>query len=206
TTAAPSRFWAGLSRRIRSLLIHRTRLRQGSKCASPNPVRATATDSMRSKSKAKFMRPAWVAAFLAAMLLSGCAVGPNYKRPSAQVPDTWKGEGPWQTAAPKDSIPKGTWWQVYHDAELDRLEQELMQANQSLVAARDRLWQARSLARVATAAYFPSLSANPSGQRQRVSGNRDLEGANPALVKPDTENTFAVPFSVNYEADLFGSV
>ena len=63
-------------------------------------------------------------------LLSGCAVGPNYKRPSASVPDTWKGEGPWQTAAPKDAIPKGNWWEIYHDAELDRLERELVQANQ----------------------------------------------------------------------------
>ncbi len=152
------------------------------------------------------MRPACVAAFLAAMLLSGCAVGPNYKRPAAQVPDAWKGEGPWQAAAPKDSFSKGTWWQIYHDAELDRLEQELLQANQSLVAARDRLLQARSLARVASAAYFPSLSANPNGERQRFSGNRNLEGANPAAVKPDTENTFNVPFSVNYEANLFGSV
>ncbi|MGB9234239.1 MAG: efflux transporter outer membrane subunit [Terriglobales bacterium] len=150
--------------------------------------------------------PVALSALLAAMLLAGCAVGPNYKRPSAEVPGTWKGEGPWQTAAPKDSIPKGTWWQLYQDAELDRLEREVLQANQSLLAARDRLLQARSLARVATAAYFPSLSADPSGQRQRFSGNRNLEGANPALVKPDTENTFSVPFSVNYEADLFGGV
>jgi len=138
--------------------------------------------------------------------LSGCTVGPQYKRPAAQVPDTWKGEGPWQTAAPKDSIPKGTWWQIYRDAELDRLEQELLQANQSLVAARDRLWQARSLARVATAPYFPTLSANPSAERQRFSGNRNLEGAVPANVKPDTEDTFIVPFSISYEADLFGGV
>lgn len=158
------------------------------------------------RSRTVLMRPALLSVLLAAGLLAGCAVGPNYKRPAAQVPDAWKGEGPWQTAAPKDSIPKGTWWQIYHDAELDRLEQELLQANQSLVAARDRLWQARALARVASAAYFPSLSANPSGQRERFSGNRNLEGANPALVKPDTENTFAVPFSINYEADLFGSV
>ena len=57
--------------------------------------------------------------------LSGCTVGPQYKRPAAQVPDTWKGEGPWQTAAPRDLIPKGTWWQIYRDAELDRLEQDL---------------------------------------------------------------------------------
>lgn len=151
-------------------------------------------------------RLVFVNAVLAAALLSGCSVGPNYKRPSAEIPDTWKGQGPWQIAAPKDAIPKGDWWQLYHDAELDRLEQELLQANQSLTAARDRLLQARSLARIASAAYFPTLSADPGGQRERFSGNRLLEGALPANVKSDTENNFAVPFSVSYEADLFGGV
>ena len=144
-------------------------------------------------------------ALLAAVLLSGCAVGPAYKRPAAEVPDAWKGEGPWQTAAPKDAIPKGNWWQPYHDAELDRLEQELLQANQSLVAARDRLLQARSLARIASAAYFPTLSADPSAERARISGNRPLSGSTVPLT-PVTQNVFTVPFSVNYEADLFGSV
>jgi outer membrane protein, multidrug efflux system len=133
-------------------------------------------------------------------------VGPKYQRPTAEVPDTWKGVGPWQVAAPKDSAPKGNWWDVYHDAQLANLEQQLLQANQSLTAARQSLLQARALARVASAAYFPSLNANPNAVRQRYSGDRDLEGSTPALVKPDTESTFNLPFSINYEADLFGSV
>jgi outer membrane protein, multidrug efflux system len=144
----------------------------------------------------------------AALLAStvGCTVGPAYKRPTAQVPDTWKGEGPWQTAAPKDAVPKGTWWGIFHDTELDQLEQQLLQANQSLEAARDRLSQARAQARIASSAYFPTVTADPSGLRERFSGNRPLEGANPALVVPDTENNFTVPFSVSYELDLFGRV
>ena len=153
-------------------------------------------------------------ALLAAALLAccslvctlGCTVGPGYKRPTAQVPDAWKGEGPWQTAAPKDAIPKGAWWQIFHDAELDRLEQELLQANQSLDAARDRLSQARSQARIASSAYFPTVSADPSGQRRRLSGNRPLDGGTLQTVKTDTENDFTVPFSVSYELDLFGRV
>jgi len=135
----------------------------------------------------------------------GCTVGPGYKRPTAQVPDAWKGAGPWQTAAPKDAIPKGAWWQIFHDAELDRLEQELLQANQSLVAAQDRLSQARALARVASAAYFPTLSADPNGQRQRISGNRPVLGSTTATA-PVTQNVFTIPFSVSYELDLFGRV
>ncbi len=146
-------------------------------------------------------------ALLAVALVAGlaCTVGPRYKRPAAQVPDTWKGEGPWQAAAPKDAIPKGAWWQIFHDAELDRLEQELLQANQSLAAAQDRLSQARAQARIASSAYFPTLSADPSGQRERFSGNRPLQGAAPPL-RPDTENVFTVLFSASYELDLFGRV
>ena len=151
------------------------------------------------------LKSALLAAALLAGCTVGCTVGPGYKRPTAQVPDAWKGEGPWQTAAPKDAIPKGTWWQVFHDPELDRLEQELLQANQSLVAAQDRLSQARSQARIASSAYFPALSADPSGQRQRLSGNRPLSGSTVATA-PVTQNVFTVPFSVSYELDLFGRV
>ncbi len=133
----------------------------------------------------------------------GCTVGPGYKRPTAQVPDAWKGEGPWQTADPKDAIPKGTWWQVFHDPELDRLEQDLIQANQSLDAARDRLAQARAQARIASAAYFPTINADPSGQREELSSTRPFAGA---AVPPFTQNNFNVPFSVSYELDLFGRV
>jgi len=146
-----------------------------------------------------------LAAVLLALCTVGCTVGPGYKRPTAQVPDTWKGEGPWQTAAPKDAIPKGAWWQIFHDAELDQLEQDLLQANQSLTAAQNRLSQARAQARIASSAYFPTVSADPSGQRERLSGNRPLSGGQVPLT-PVTQNNFTVPFSVSYELDLFGRV
>ena len=68
------------------------------------------------------------------------------------APPTYKTEAPWRAADPKDSIPKGAWWEIYNDAELNAYEQQLLKANQSLAAANDRLSQARSLARVASAA------------------------------------------------------
>jgi outer membrane protein, multidrug efflux system len=148
--------------------------------------------------------PSALAVLLAGLML-GCTVGPHYKRPGAQVPDSWKGEGPWQTAAPKDAIPKGTWWQIFHDAQLDQLEQQLLDANQSLVAARDRLAEARAQARIASAAYFPTVNGDPSGQRQRISGNRPALGSTVA-TKPITQNVFSIPFTVNYELDVFGRV
>jgi multidrug efflux system outer membrane protein len=133
----------------------------------------------------------------------GCTVGPRYKRPTAQVPDTWKGEGPWQTAAPKDAIPKGSWWEVFHDADLNQLEQQLLQANQSLTASRDRLLEARSQARIVSAAFFPTLSTDPGGLREEFSQNRAFAGGE---LPPFTQNNFNVPFSASYEVDLFGRV
>jgi outer membrane protein, multidrug efflux system len=139
-------------------------------------------------------------------LAAGCTVGPRYSRPTAPAPapDAWKTQPPWQEAAPKDSIPKGTWWQIFHDSALDAYEQRLLEANQSLVASRDRLSQARSLARVATADMFPQVSADPSAARERYSGNRPLIVSQPTSAV--TENAFTIPFSLNYEADLFGRV
>ncbi len=143
------------------------------------------------------------AAILAIGVLAGCAVGPNYHRPPVQSPSAYKTEGPWRVAAPKDSIPKGAWWEIYNDAELSAYEQQLLQANQSLAAAKDRLAEARSLARVTSAGYFPTFSTDPNASRIRYSGNR------PEVVtlgKPLTQNAFEVPFLLNYEPDLFGKV
>ena len=149
-------------------------------------------------------------ALSALMLMAGCTVGPRYVKPAppAPAPDAWKTQPPWQPAAPKDSVPKGEWWQVFHDDTLNGYEQQLLQANQALVAARDRLNQARSLARIATAAYFPQVSTDPNAARQRGSGNRPLNGASAALIQPRpyTQNVYSIPFSLSYEVDLFGRV
>ena len=151
----------------------------------------------------------------ALLALAGCTVGPRYSRPAAPVPapDAWKTQPPWQQAAPKDALPKGAWWQVYNDPTLDDYEQQLLKANQSLQAAADRLNQARSLARVATADFFPQLSADPNAVRERGSGNRPLNGQGPVIVNgvtqpvsPYTQNVYTIPFSLSWEADVFGRV
>ena len=139
-----------------------------------------------------------------------CSVGPRYSRPAAPAaaPDAWKTQPPWQQAVPKDTIPKGTWWQIFGDDTLNQYEEQLLQANQSLAAARDRLDRARSLARIATAAYFPQISTDPNALRQRGSGNRPVNGASSAVIQPRpyTQNVYSIPFSLNYEVDLFGRV
>lgn len=143
-----------------------------------------------------------VAAMLATgVCLVGCAVGPKYQRAAVATPPAWKTEGPWREAAPKDAIPKGAWWEIFHDEELNGYERQLLAANQSLVAAQDRLNQARSLARVASASLFPVFSTDPSGSRNRYSANRPQIITSRTAI---TQSVYEIPFALNYEVDLFG--
>jgi NodT family efflux transporter outer membrane factor (OMF) lipoprotein len=141
---------------------------------------------------------------VAAIAMTGCAVGPNYKRPDAPAPTAWKAEGPWRPGDPRDQIPKGEWWKIFGDADLDALETQSMSANQSLKAGVARLDQARAQARLSTAGLFPQVGIGPSAQDGRESGNRPYTGlANPT---PITQPTFTLPFTVTWETDLFGRV
>ncbi len=133
----------------------------------------------------------------------GCSVGPNYKRPSAPSATKWDVAEPWRESAPKDSIPKGQWWRVFRDDDLNVLETQALTANQTLKVSIARLEQARAVAAIQVATLFPTLSTSPSAVRQRLSGNRATSGVLFAL-RPVTQNTYAVPFTVSYEVDLFG--
>ena len=146
-------------------------------------------------------RLAATTAVIVASILAGCTVGPKYQRPVAPAPSAWSGEGPWRAAAPKDALPKGAWWEAFHDDQLNQYEQQLLAANQTLTAAQDRLSRARSLARVASAGLFPTMSTDPSVSGARYSGNRPGTSATPT---PLTQSSYEIPFALNYEVDLFG--
>ena len=141
--------------------------------------------------------------FPAVILAAGCAVGPNYKRPSAPSTTEWDVAEPWRESAPKDSIPKGEWWTVFRDDDLNALEMEALSANQTLKVSLARLEQARAAAAIQVATLFPTLSASPSAERQRISGNRPTSGV-VFRLRPVTQNTYSLPFTVSYEVDLFG--
>ena len=139
----------------------------------------------------------------AAIFWAGCSVGPNYKRPSAPSAAKWDVTDPWRESAPKDSVPKGQWWSVFNDEDLNKLEAQALAANQTLKVSIARLEQARATAAIQVATLFPTLSTTPSANRQRLSGNRPTNGV-PITLQPVTQNTFVVPFTVSYEVDLFG--
>jgi outer membrane protein, multidrug efflux system len=140
---------------------------------------------------------------LALMLLSGCAVGPDYQRPEAAIiPDAYVGPGQdWKIADPQAHVPRGAWWEIFGDPELNQLEADAMAANQDLKAAVSRFEQARASANVAESALFPRIGISALEVDQRDSKHRPVGG------KPDqTYDTLSVPFDFSYEIDLWGRV
>ena len=138
-----------------------------------------------------------------ASALGGCSLAPHYQRPATPAPgDSYKELGQWKIAAPADTTPRGAWWTMFQDQELNQLESRVTAANQSLKAALARLEEARAATRIARAGYFPTLDAQASATRQRVSANAPgfTPGAEPIY------NTFIVGGDLSYEIDLFGRV
>lgn len=147
-------------------------------------------------------------AFAFAALLSflaGCKVGPNYTRPSVPEAPTWKEQAPWRVANPQDTLPKGTWWTIFNDEELNRYEDDAIKANQTIEAARNQLEQARASARITQSGLFPQLSAGISAQRSRTSRNEPTASGNP-LTSASTQTGLVIPFNLSWEADIFGGV
>jgi outer membrane protein, multidrug efflux system len=145
-----------------------------------------------------------IAILAIAALLAGCTVGPNYNRPAAAVPAKWDVAEPWRESAPRDSLAKGEWWTVFNDDELNTLEKEALADNQTLKISIAHLQQARATAAIQVATLFPTLGTAPSANRQRLSANRPPNSTIP-VTAPVTENTYTIPFTVNYEVDLFGA-
>jgi multidrug efflux system outer membrane protein len=141
---------------------------------------------------------------IAAGILAGCAVGPDYQRPSTSAPAAYRENAPWKQAAPRDAMPKSSWWSIFDDPNLDRLERDAVAANPDLRAALDRVDEARATARIDRAAFYPALSLDPTPSRTRYSGNREAQTDSPVLAY--TTNSFDLPIDLNYELDLFGRV
>ena len=146
------------------------------------------------------------AAALAALgSFAGCAAGPDYKRPPAELPVAWKLEAPWRTGAPADAADKGDWWKAFGDPQLDGLEQRAMADSPTLAIAAARLAQARATVTAQSAGLFPSLGLTSHDQRFRISADRPL--ANYAAPNFTTvQNDFTLGVGASYEVDLAGRV
>jgi len=144
--------------------------------------------------------PWWAALGVAA----GCAVGPDYHRPAAEVPPAWRPDVPWHEAAPSDGTLKGDWWRLFQDDSLNPLVERALAGNQDLRVAAARLAQARDQVTVAASDQYP-LGLSAAAERGKTSANRPL--ASYSIPNQSTvQNNFVLGPTVNYEADLFGRV
>lgn len=137
------------------------------------------------------------AALLLALSLAGCTLGPNFRPPAVEAPVSWKANVQAQsTALPAD------WWTLFADPELTQLVDRALQHNEELQAGLARVEQARALAGLARSTQFPSVSIDPSAERQRFSANREIPpGANSSTY---TSTNLVLPLDVSYEIDLWG--
>lgn len=141
---------------------------------------------------------------VAVLLLAACSVGPDYVRPSAQVPSAYKELGApnavvnWKVAQPKDDAPRGKWWESFNDGVLNGLEEKLNVSNQNIAAAAANVQAAQAIVREAQAQFFPTVSANPSITRERTSFSPSA---------PSAEFTaYSLPLQASWEPDLWGRV
>ncbi len=128
--------------------------------------------------------------------LAACTVGPDYVRESAPVTPVYKESGDWKTAAPADQFPHGAWWQIFDDAELDRLEAEATAANQDIAAAEASYRQARTLIDQARAGLFPAVGISSGASR----------GSSASVASSGARNSVNATVDATWEVDLWGKV
>ena len=140
---------------------------------------------------------------VAALQLTGCVVGPKYHTPVVEAPPAYKEAGDWKPAQPNDQNLGGSWWTIFQDPQLNELEDQVNVSNQNLKAAEAQFRQARATLRYYRADYYPTVTYGASASRERISNRRP-----PATSIFDgiTYNDFVLPFSVSYQADVWGRV
>jgi len=144
-------------------------------------------------------------AFLGALVLAGCAVGPDYQRPPpSAVPAAWKAGSPWKEGQPRDAEIKQNFWEIFDDPVLTGLEQEATTNSPDLRAAFERVEQSRAVVRISRADLMPVLSFDPNGNRAHYSESRPAQPG--SLVLGYSANDFVLPLDLSYEVDLWGRV
>jgi outer membrane protein, multidrug efflux system len=161
-------------------------------------LRATFTRLMaHAKRKGPRQRTA-VVLFPLFMLLSGCLVGPNYKRPAVNPPAAFRGPSDTTQQASFADLP---WWQVFNDEALTELIKRCLANNYDLAAAVARVEQANQVAAQARSQYFPVLNYSTYtsyGHNQFV-----YSPINP----PGGAQGFLLAIGrVSWEADLWGRI
>lgn len=139
-------------------------------------------------------------AMIGVFLLSSCAMGPNYQRPAAPVPPAFTEAKSWKEAEPQDAAPRGKWWEILKDTELNALEEQVNLTNQDIATAEAQYRQALELVRAARSGYFPVAAA--AAQYDRASSSYHAL----PLASGTVTSVYSLPLTVNWELDIWGRV
>jgi NodT family efflux transporter outer membrane factor (OMF) lipoprotein len=145
-----------------------------------------------------------VGAALCALMLSACAVGPDYKQPDIQTPAHFKYAEGWTQANPSDAIARGAWWELYGDAELNGLVEKLNTSNQTVAQYEAQYRQAAALVRSARGAFFPTLDLTTS--KNRSSQGRGSSSSSLSSSSSGIRDTYNAQLGVSWEADIWGKL
>jgi NodT family efflux transporter outer membrane factor (OMF) lipoprotein len=138
----------------------------------------------------------------ACLLAGGCDLAPKYHSPVIAVPVSYKEAAGWQQAQPADGVKRDAWWRVFHDPELDALEQRIDVSNPDLQAAAAIYDQARALVAEAQAGLLPDLGIGGHISANRQSARRPLRSAH----QPNQYMDNAIDTQATYEIDLWRKV
>jgi len=168
--------------------------------------------------------PGMAAAAVTLFFFTGCSVGPDYVRPPTVAPGAYKENAGWKLAQPGDELPRGRWWEIYHDPQLNALEEQLEISNQNIIQAEANFRQSLALIRVARAAYFPTVTGGSSWSRFRNSenlgsGSRSSSVGNAPGVSGgsaggggfgaftgSTQSNYLLTGNASWELDIWGKV
>lgn len=154
---------------------------------------------MSAENMAKYL---YQSVWAALILVAGCQVGPPYEPPVTIVPEEWKNEEATPPAAPNVCY----WWEIFHDCQLNELEEQAIANNYDLYAAFQRVIQARAMAGVVASALYPQLTVGPSYDNQAIL--QKIFIAKPPIppVLREHQITNLLPLNLSYELDLWGEL
>ena len=139
-----------------------------------------------------------ISALTAVFALTGCAVGPDYLRPTASLPTAYTEAAP----AATQSQVETAWWTHFQDPILNDLVDQALNKNADIRTALARVEQAAAVARESGAAFFPQIDADVGGTNRKLSMKTATWSAN-SKQRIDTRSA---ALTTSYELDLWGRI
>jgi NodT family efflux transporter outer membrane factor (OMF) lipoprotein len=133
-------------------------------------------------------------------LASGCAVGPDYKRPAVAAPAAYKEDPGWKQASPNDAAKRGPWWEVFGDPVLNDLESQLDTENLTIAQALANYEEARQVARADRTGYLPAVSVTGAAQRSNGPSAEVVPG------RGLTSSTYTAELNASWAPDFWGKL